>query len=133
MTITATEFKLNLGKYLSLAGVITLTVTVTDSRGRTFTDTRSLSILDYSFPSIRLFAADRCNEAGTEAQRDSSHVRYSFRGAISSLDNANATEYYIYYKLSTASTWTLTESSTTAGQYDITVQSYAVKGDFPIT
>ena len=128
--VTYTSASFTASKYLSLAGVMTLTVTVTDSRGRTFTDTRSLSILDYSFPSIRLFAADRCNEAGTEAQRDSSYVRYSFRGAISSLNNANATEYYIYYKLSTASTWTLAESSTTAGQYDITVLNRVLSQSF---
>ena len=117
-------------KYLSMFGVMTLTVTVTDSRGRTFTDTRSLSVLDYSYPSIRLFAADRCNAEGTEAKRDSVNVRYQFVGSISSLDNANETEYYIYYKLATASTWTLAESSTTAGQYNISVLNHVLSQTF---
>lgn len=128
--VTYTTASFTASKYLSLAGYMTLTVTVTDSRGRTSTDTRSLTILDYSYPSIRLFAADRCNAAGTESQRDSSYVRIQFRGAISSLDNANATEYYVYYKLSTASTWTLAESSTTTGQYDITVLNHVLSQTF---
>ena len=128
--VTYTTASFTASKYLTLSGYMTLTVTVTDSRGRTSTDTRSLTILDYSYPSIRQFAADRCNAAGTESQRDSSYVRIQFRGAISSLGNANATEYYVYYKLSTASTWTLAESSTTAGQYDITVLNHVLSQSF---
>ena len=88
--VTYTTASFTASKYLSLAGYMTLTVTVTDSRGRTSTDTRTLTILDYSPPSIRMFTADRCNQAGTEAQLDSSYVRYSFRGVVYSLENQNA-------------------------------------------
>ena len=128
--VTYTTASFTASKYLSLYGYMTLTVTVTDSRGRTSTDTRTLTVLDYSPPSIRFFAADRCNQAGTEAQRDSSYVRYQFQGAISSLNNANATEYYVYYKLSTATAWTLAESSTAAGQYSITVLNHVLSQTF---
>ena len=128
--VTYTMASFTSTKYLSLSGYMTLTVTVTDSRGRTSTDTRTLTVLDYSPPSIRFFAADRCNQAGTEAQRDSSYLRYQFQGAISSLNNANATEYYVYYKLSTATSWMLAESSTAVGQYSITVLNHVLSQTF---
>ncbi len=128
--VTYTTASFTASKALSAAGTLALTVTVTDSRGRTTTETRSLTVLDYSFPSISLFAADRCNQAGTEAQRDSPYVRYSFHGTIASLNSANETEYYIYYKLSTASAWTLAESSTAAGQFDITVLNRVLSQSF---
>ncbi len=88
--VTYTTASFTASKYLSLAGYMTLTVTVTDSRGRSSTDTWTLTILDYSPTSIRMFTADRCNQPGTEAQLDSSYVRYSFRGVVYSLENQNA-------------------------------------------
>ena len=128
--VTYTTPSFTASKYLSQAGYMTLTVIVTDSRGRTSTETRTLSVLDYSQPSIRLFAADRCNQAGTEAQRDSPYVRYQFRGIIASLNNANDTEYHVYYKTATALAWTLAESSATAGQYDITILNRVLSQNF---
>jgi hypothetical protein len=109
---------------------MTLTVTVTDSRGRTSTDTRTLTILDYSPPSIRMFTADRCNQAGTEAQLDSSYVRCSFRGVVYSLENHNASLYTIFYKLSTAATWTQAETSSGSAQYDFNILNHVLSQSF---
>ena len=124
--VTYTTASFTASKFLSAAGQMTLTVTVTDSRGRTSTESRAITVLDYSPPSIRLFAADRCNQAGTEAQRDSSYVRYSFRGVVASLDNLNASSYAIYYKLSADSAWTQAEGSSGSGSYDFTIQNHVL-------
>ena len=73
MTYTPDSFTAR--KKLSAAGDLTRTVTVTDSRGRSATYTETLTVLDYSYPSIRLFKADRCNSDGSDAQVDGTRVR----------------------------------------------------------
>ena len=65
--VTYTTASFTASKKLSTAGDVTLTVTVTDTRGRTATYTETLTVLDYSYPSIRLFKADRCNSDGSSA------------------------------------------------------------------
>ena len=128
--VTYTSASFTASKFLSTAGNLTVTIVVTDSRGRASTENRVITVLDYSPPSIRLFAADRCNQAGTEAQRDSSYVRYSFRGVVTSLDNQNASAYTIFYKLTTASAWTQAETSSGAVPYDITIQNHVLAQSF---
>ena len=94
---------------LSASGDMTLTVTVTDSRGRTATYTETLTVLDYSYPSIRLFKADRCNSDGSAAQLDGTNVRYSLEGGVVSLNNKNALACVVYYKLASDTEWTKAE------------------------
>ena len=60
--VNYTQASFTCSKRLSTSGDLTLMVTVTDSRGRTATYTETLTVLDYSYPSIRLFKADRCKE-----------------------------------------------------------------------
>ena len=108
VTYTAASFTAS--KKLSAAGDMTLTVTVTDSRGRSATYTETLTVLDYSYPSIRLFKADRCNSDGSAAQLDGTNVRYSFEGGVVSLNNKNALACVVYYKLASADTWTQAET-----------------------
>lgn len=108
VTYTAASFTAS--KKLSASGDMTLTVTVTDSRGRTATYTETLTVLDYSYPSIRLFKADRCNSDGSAAQLDGINVRYSFEGGVVSLNNKNALVCVVYYKLASDTEWTKSES-----------------------
>ena len=54
VTYTASSFTSNT---LNTAGTLTLTVTVTDSRGRTATTSKSITVLDYSPPSLTKFKA----------------------------------------------------------------------------
>lgn len=108
VTYTAASFTTS--KKLSASGNMTLTVTVTDSRGRTATYTETLTVLDYSYPSIRLFKADRCNSDGSAAQLDGTNVRYSLEGGVVSLNNKNALACVVYYKLASDTEWTKSES-----------------------
>ena len=97
-------------KKLSSAGDMTMTVVVTDSRGRTATHSSTFSVLDYAYPSIRQFKADRCNSDGSAAQLDGTKARYSFQGGVSPLGNHNALSCVVYYKLTSASAWTIAET-----------------------
>ena len=100
---------------LITAGSLTMTVTVTDSRGRTASTTRTVIVLDYSPPSLSQFAAERCNADGTAAQTDGTKVRISAKASGSSVGGKNTLACTVYYKLSNAESWvsavTLTPSN----------------------
>ena len=100
---------------LITAGNLTLTVTVTDSRGRTASTTRTVTVLDYSPPSLSQFTAERCNADDTAAQTDGTKVRISAKAIGSSVDGKNTLTCTVYYKLSSAESWvsavTLTPSN----------------------
>ena len=99
-------------KRLSASGEMTMTVTVTDSRGRTATYTTTFTVLDYTYPSITLFKAERCNADGSAAQVDGTNVRYSFSGKVAALNNKNGLSCVVYYKLKSATAWTVGEQMT---------------------
>lgn len=103
-TYTAASF--TAGKKLSAAGDMTLTVNVTDSRGRTATYTSTVQVLDYAIPSIRRFSVERCNADGSSAQVDGTKARFSFQGSVSPLNNKNSFSCVVYYKLKNAEAWT---------------------------
>ena len=103
-TYTAASF--TAGKKLSAAGDMTLTVSVTDSRGRTATYTSTVQVLDYAIPSIRRFSVERCNADGSSAQVDGTKARFSFQGSVSPLNNKNSFSCVVYYKLKNAEAWT---------------------------
>lgn len=110
--VTYTTASFTASKKLSSAGEMTLTVTVTDTRGRTATYTETLTVLDYSYPSIRLFKAERCNSDGSAAQLDGANVRFSFEGGVVPLNNRNGIGCMVYYKLASDENWTLAETLT---------------------
>ena len=91
---------------LNVAGSNTLSVTVTDSRGRTATTSRTFNVLDYAPPSLTKFTAERCNSAGTAAQMDGTKVRVSVGGSVSPVGTKNTISCIVYYKTSSASAWT---------------------------
>ena len=132
---TTASFTAN--KRLSTAGEMTLTVTVTDSRGRTATHTTMFTVLDYSYPSITLFKAERCNSDGSAAQVDGTNVRYSFGGSVAPLNNKNGLSCAVYYKLTSASAWTLAEtmaitSYTLSATNKLLTQTFAALSSFDI-
>ena len=115
VTYTGASFTSNT---LNTAGSLTLTVTVTDSRGRTASTTRTIAVLDYSPPSLTKFTAERCNSSGTAPQMDGTRVRISVGGSVSPVGTKNAISCTVYYKTSSASAWTQAAS--------ITPSSYSV-------
>lgn len=104
VTYTAASFTAS--KKLAAAGDMTLTVSVTDSRGRTATYTSTIQVLDYAVPSIRQFSVERCNADGSSAQVDGTKARFSFQGSVSPLNNKNSFSCVVYYKLKNAEAWT---------------------------
>lgn len=90
---------------LTTAGTNTITTIVTDSRGRTATLTKSISVTAYAKPYIRDVTIERCNAAGTAAQRDGNKVRLSATVGVQDLQSKNTGTCVIQYRLTSNEAW----------------------------
>lgn len=117
--------------YLNTAGENTITVTVTDSRGRTASITSTFNVADYNPPSLTRFNAERSNSDGSAAQTDGSNVRVRVAGSVSPVGNKNNITCTIYYKLTSASAWTSAGTITPTG-YTVDVTNYVLSQTFAV-
>lgn len=101
--------------YLPGSGELTVSCTVTDSRGRAATKTQSITVIAYSKPAITAISAARCNSDGT-ANRAGSYGKVTFSGAITSLSSKNTAAYAVQYREVGAEDWT-TAGRPAAGNY----------------
>ena len=90
---------------LTKSGTSTVTITVTDSRGRTASTTRSLTVVAYANPKITSFRGFRCLADGTE-NYEGTYVNAALNFSVSSVSSKNTATYTLEYKLQTATTWT---------------------------
>lgn len=90
---------------LSKSGTSTITITATDSRGRTASTTRSLTVIAYAAPKITSFQGFRCLANGTE-NYEGTYLKAAVNFSISPVNDKNTKTYTIEYKLQSASTWT---------------------------
>lgn len=82
---------------LRSAGTQTITVKVTDSRGRTATKTASIVVYEYSAPVISSFTAQRCTQDGT-LDDSGIYVLLNLNATVSSIDSTNSKTYKIVYE-----------------------------------
>ena len=116
--VTYNSASFTTGKPLSTDGDMTLSVTVTDSRGRSRTQAVIFYVMPYDPPVITAMSAERCNSSGTAPQADGTRIRFSSAGAVSSLSEQNTVACAVYYRLSTNTAWIKSA--------DIPVSSYAL-------
>ena len=90
---------------LTQSGTSTVTITVTDSRGRTASTTRSITVTAYDAPKITSFQGFRCLADGTE-NYEGTYLNAAVNFSISSVGSKNTASYTVEYKLKTATTWT---------------------------
>ena len=99
----------------------TISAKVTDSRGRTSnTATSNYTVVSYADPVISESTVARCDSNG-EIKDDGTYLKYTFKGAISSVNDKNTASFKIKYKPHTSSEWITRELST-----DYTIDSTAV-------
>lgn len=91
--------------FLTKSGTSTVTITVTDSRGRTASTTRSITVTAYAAPKITTFQGYRCLANGTE-NYEGTYLSASANFSISPVSDKNTKSYKLEYKLQSASTWT---------------------------
>lgn len=91
---------------ITKSGTASAKITVTDSRGRTATTTKTWTVVAYSAPKIINFQGFRCLANGTE-NYNGTYIKAAVNFSISPVNSKNASSYSIEYKLQTASAWTL--------------------------
>ena len=73
---------------LNTAGTVTFNCKITDSRGRTAEKTVSITVVDYSAPSLSV-SAERCNSSGV-VTGDGTYLRITVNYSFSSVSNKNS-------------------------------------------
>lgn len=91
--------------FLTKSGTSTVTITVTDSRGRTASTTRSITVIAYAAPKITSFQGFRCLADGTE-NYEGTHLNAAVNFSISAVGNKNEASYVLEYRPKDADTWT---------------------------
>lgn len=86
------------------SGSLNLVTTVTDSRGRTAKKTTTITVLDYSAPSISTLQVYRVNASGG-ADQDGIYIAVRYKYSVTSLSNKNTASMVVEYKQSTATEW----------------------------
>ena len=83
--------------FLTTAGTITFTATITDSRGRTSSKTASISVVSYTAPSISKATAVRCNSGGTVID-DGTYAKVNCTYTYSNCNSKNTLTTKVEYK-----------------------------------
>lgn len=127
-TITTSTFTTST---LKTAGTNTVTVTVTDRRGRTATSTTNFTVLACDLPKITNFKVVRCLANGTE-DVSGEYVKINITASISPVNNKNNKSFILEYKQKTATSYTAIETYTGGYTYTLTnkIQS-GISSDYP--
>lgn len=91
--------------FLTKSGTISISVKVTDTRGRVASQSKNISVASYSPPKVKTFTGFRAKSDGTE-DYNGTYVKMNLSFSISSVGDKNDKSYTIEYKLKSASTWT---------------------------
>ena len=103
---------------LTATGTNTFTVIVTDSRGRSSTETVPLTVYEYSNPIVTSLDAVRCLANGTISETEGGYIKAFPVFVYSSVNGNNSLSVKkIEYKKHTDSTWTTATSSAASGSW----------------
>lgn len=87
------------------SGTVSAKITVTDSRGRSASTTKTWTVLPYSAPKIISFQGFRCLSDGTE-NYEGAYLNAAVNFSISPVSEKNTAAYTLEYKLQSATAWT---------------------------
>lgn len=97
------------------SGSLVVTVAIEDSRGRRNTKSVTYNVVDYSSPYITSISAIRSNSSGGESD-SGTYAKVTLVGGVSSINGKNTYVYKVFYKKTTATSWseyTITNTSNT--------------------
>lgn len=90
---------------LNTAGNRTVTITVTDSRGRTASTTRTITVIAYAAPKINTFTAIRANGLGS-ADDNGTMGLARIKFSVSAVNDKNTKSYTVEYRQKGTDEWT---------------------------
>ena len=94
-----------MGEEVRDSGTVAVTVTATDSRGRTASKTVSITVLAYSPPQITHFECSRCGDANGSANANGQYLKVTFGYSISPLNNKNQANCLLKYSVYDDGKW----------------------------
>lgn len=94
-----------MGEEVRDSGTVAVTVTVTDSRGRTASKTVSITVLAYNPPQITHFECSRCGDANGSANANGQYLKVTFGYSVSPLNNKNKASYLLKYSVYDDGKW----------------------------
>lgn len=103
---------------ISGKGTLTISTTVTDSRGIPATASKDVTVLPYSLPQINSLNCFRCDAQGV-AKSAGDHLAIVFDSDIAPLNNKNTATYKLEYKKSTAEKYETEPMTDFEGQYSV--------------
>ncbi len=89
---------------IDTSGIVSVVITVTDSRGRTASITKNVTVYDYRTPIISTFDVKRVNAFG-EDDDEGDHMMISYETMLSDVGGKNGGSLAIYYKASNEVNW----------------------------
>lgn len=96
---------------LTGSGNVTADITVTDSRGRTASTTKTFNRIPYVAPTVTAFNVARSDAKGVE-NYEGTNAKITLAFNIASVSDKNTNSYKIEYKAKSASTWKALTSGT---------------------
>lgn len=93
------------------SGSKAVTITVTDSRGRTAKTTKTLTVVAYSAPTIPILSAVRALADGTD-NYEGQHGKIALSFSVASVGGKNTSIYTLEYKAKSATSWTALQAGT---------------------
>jgi hypothetical protein len=104
---------------LTISGTNNYSLTVTDQRGRTATETGTFEVLEYDLPQINNFSVIRCDADGEEDVYGE-YVKVNASASISPVNNKNDKTFKIQYKVKGTTTWVDLVTNNSAYTYELT-------------
>lgn len=113
---------------LTSSGSLTIASTVKDNRGCSGSATKSITVLDYSPPSVTSLKVKRCDQNGKE-NNQGAYVQVTFSAAVTSLNNLNSAVYALGYKQTSATEYTAIDTSSITDTYSANEVSFIFPAD----
>lgn len=113
---------------LQTDGNLVVSATVTDKRGRSGSDSETLTVIDYIPPSITKLKVKRCDADGTENDQGE-YVQVTFDASATPLNDKNTTTYVLEYKKATETSYTAVTLTDFADSYSVTDGTYIFEAD----
>lgn len=113
---------------INTSGDVDILATVVDSRDRPTSADAKISVLEYEHPKIKSLVAYRSDASGN-AKSSGSYFTVKFSSKIYGLNGKNTAAYYVYYKKTSAASYTPAEVTAYSGQYEVTNGTYTFPAD----
>lgn len=99
-------------------GSLKISVTVTDSRGRTAATSKTVTVLAYDYPKITSLNVKRCDSQGND-NKSGEYLAVVFSSEVAALNSKNTASYSVKYKKANETAYTTNTLSDFAGDHSV--------------